>query len=370
MINKLDSLCSRAVNIVFSPEEDGGIPGTNGVNKITLTVVELNELYSEIMSNVSEYPVVEESPLTPDQLEDFSLPPPYFHTHPVVKVTSGVIKDKLKEIITNLSGKPRRHKKLSGRRATKVSSSLSQDSGSVDHEYIPPSDDQTSHQSSSRRPSSAPASRIHSISEAGDPRDRPETVSVPTSPMPQCGSPISPAVSLGSNQQEPFDDPSSSDHDPSESTSINSNTSNSRSRSQSPTSSENGSSFYPSYSLHRGSIPDYGTGNRIRLDSIGRRFSAPYVDSITRSGTLVRMQKKNGMNTIRIRKKSIANSLLLSFPKVLKIVIAGDDRMINNVASAYTDLRCVVCVRYVCVVCVCARLCKCACACVSVRVRV
>ena len=341
MINKLDSLCSRAVNIVFSPEEDS-IPGSNGVNKITLTVVELNELYSEIMGHVpADYPVVEESPLAPEQLEDFSLPPPYFHTHPVAKVTSSVIKDKLKEIITNLSGKPRRHKKLSDRRATKVASSLSQDSGSVDHEYVPPSDDLTSYQSCSRRPSSAPASRIHSISEANDSRHCPETASVPTSPIPQCGSPLSPAVSLGSNQQEAFDDPSSSDHVESESTSINSNTSNSRSRSQSPTNSENGSSFYPSYSLHRGSIPDYGSGNRIRAESIGRRFSAPYVDSITRSGTLVRMQKKNGMNTIRIRKKSLANSLLLNFPKVLKIVIAGDDRMINNVASAYTDLRCV-----------------------------
>ena len=353
MINQLDALCSRALNIIFSPGEDA----SNDVNKTTSIVVDLTELHSEIMSHVPDYPPVEH--LTAQQLEDFSLPPPYFHTHPVSRASISVLKDKLREIITNLSGKSHRHKRLSGRRST-AASRLSQDSGTLDHEYISSTDDDVaSSKSCSMRPASAPTSRIHSISEADDAHNHPEALSVPTSPLPRCRSPTSPTVSFHSSPQEPFDDPSSSD--PSESASINSNTSTSRSRSQSPTSSENGSSFLlTNSSLHRGSIPEYGSGNRVRADSFARRFSAPGVH-VTRTGTLVRLQKKNGINTIRpVRKKSIA--LQSCFPKVLKIVLAGDDKMVNNVAGAYTELR------YVCSVCVC--VCVCMCVCVGACVRV
>ena len=344
MINQLDSLCFRALNIIFSPEEDS----SNDVNKTTSVVVDLTELYSEIMSHVSDYPPVEH--LTAQQLEDFSLPPPYFHTHPVNKASTSVLKDQLREIIINLSGKPRRQKRLSGRRNT----TISQDSGNPSTD-----DDVASPKSCSARPNSAPHSRIHSISEADDTHDHPEAVSVPASPLPQCRSPTSPNVSFNGSPQEPFDDPSSSD--PSESASINSNTSGSRSRSQSPTSSENGSSFLlSSSSLHRGSIPEYGSGNRARVESIGRRFSAPGVH-VTRTGTLVRLQKKNGINTIRpVRKKSIV--VQSCFPKVLKIVLAGDDKMVNNIAGAYTDLR------YVYIMCVCACVCMCVCVCACVHV--
>ena len=364
MANQLDRLCTRALTILFSPEEDNnnGSIGITGTENIT---VELNQLYSEIMSHVSDEPVPEHLHLTPQQLEDFSLPELYFHVHSVTKATSSAIKEKLKDIITNLSGKVRRHKKLSGRRTN--TSSVSQDSGTgstVDHEFIPPPDDATPLKLPVR-PLSAPASRIHSVSEADDICDHSEAISVPTSPLQNCRPPTSPAVSFNSSQPNLSDDPSTSDV--SDSASVNSSTSTSRSRSQSPTSSENGFSYFsslPSSYAHRSSVPGYGIGNRVRTESIGRRMTSPYIDSVTRQGTLVRMQSKNGMNTIRVRRKSLAPIATVS--KVLKIVIAGDDRMINNVACAYAELKYVVCVCVCLSVCLC--VCACACVCVSVCV--
>lgn len=349
MTDQLDTFCTRALDILFSPEEDAS--GCNGIasqgGNTTLIVMELNQLYSEIMSHVSDYPIQEHLRLTPQQLEDFSLPTPYFHTHSIRTISSGAFKEKLKEIITNLSGKVRRHKKLSGRRT--AHSSISQDSGTLDHEYIPSSDDLMSPRPCPVRPLSAPTSRIHSVSEPDDSHINCETISVPTSPLYHNGVPMSPTVSFNSSQQNLSDDPSASD--PSDSASINSNTSTSRSRSQSPTSSENGS-YFPqvTHFSHRGSIPGYGTGNRVRAESIGRRMTSPYIDSVTRQGTLVHMQSKNGMNTIRVRRKSLAPVATVS--KVLKIVLAGDDKMVNTVASAYAELRCV---------CACVSVCVCVC---------
>ena len=375
MTDQLDALCTKALNIVFSPDEDAsGCNGMAGLGDNTaLIVMELNQLYSEIMSHVSDYPMQEHLRLTPQQLEDFSLPAPYFHTHSIRITSTGVMKEKLKDIITNLAGKVRRHKKLSGRRT--AHSSISQDSGTLDHEYIPSLDDMMSPRPCPVRPLSAPTSRIHSVSEPDDNHHHIETISVPTSPLYHGEPPMSPTVSFTSSQQNLSDDPSASD--PSDSASINSNTSTSRSRSQSPTSSENGS-YFPqvTHFNHRGSIPGYGTGNRIRAESFGRRMTSPYIDSVTRQGTLVRMQSKNGMNTIRVRRKSVVPVSTIS--KVLKIILAGDDKMVNTVASAYTELRCVcacVCIVFVCMCCVyvCVRayacICMYACVCVCVSSR-
>ena len=174
----------------------------------------------------------------------------------------------------------------------------------VDHEYIPLSPDnvvspQTNHHI---RPLSAPSSRIHSVSEADDSHYHP-VESLPTSPVNHFRSPTSltTSVSFSSSQQELSDGFSASD--PSgESGSIHSNSS-SKSRSQSPTS---------------------------------------YTESVTRSGTLVRMQKRpSGMHTISIRRKSVVSQSRVA--RVLKIILAGDDRTVNNMASAYAELKYVIC---------------------------
>jgi len=351
MTGQLDKLCEKALDITFSSDEDG-IHGYSsmGSTENTYMMTELHKLYSEIMSHTIVHPMdmSEQFHLTPQQLEDFSLPPPHIHTHSIDKVSACIFKEKLKEIIDNpLSRGASRHKKkkLSDRRNKTIPHSLSKDSGMVDHEYIPLSPDnvvspQTNHHI---RPLSAPSSRIHSVSEADDSHYHP-VESLPTSPVNHFRSPTSltTSVSFSSSQQELSDGFSASD--PSgESGSIHSNSS-SKSRSQSPTSSESGSFFASSLSnLHRGSIPEYGIGNKVG-GSHGRRFSTPnsYTESVTRSGTLVRMQKRpSGMHTISIRRKSVVSQSRVA--RVLKIILAGDDRTVNNMASAYAELKYVIC---------------------------
>lgn len=348
MADQLDKFCNRAFYIIYSPETDTINGCSNGIvameNRTAYIVKELDDLYSEIMSHPSEYLMAEQFRLTSQQLEDFSLPNPYIRTHSINELSTSSLKDKLKEIIATVTGRPFRHKKLSGRRTGNLPKSLSQDSGTVDHEYISSPDDVMSPKrkySYPTRPSSAPSSRMHSVSEGNDHLE--ETVSVPTSPLLQCTSPTSP-TSFGSSPQDLSDGLSASDHSE-ETASTNSNTSTSKSRSQSPA-SDIGIFMSSNSACHRGSIPEYGSGNKVNV-SLMRRFTIAnnYSDlkGITQNMTLERVRKKT--HTFQRRKVSVVSQSTVT--KVVKIVLAGDDKIVNNVASAYTELRCV---------CVCARV--------------
>ena len=356
MTDRLDRLCEQALNILISTESDE-FKQANGINidtKMDHVVMDINHLYGEILSHTPNYPVPEHIQLTSQQLEDFSLPAPYFHTHPIPTINSEVLKEKLREVIDTVNGRAHRSKKLSGRRHVPVRST-SHDSGTVDPDVISSPDDvmMLTRSVNLLRPGSAPNSKVRSLSEADV---APGAFSVPTSPLRPCASPSSNgggSVTFSNSHHELSDatggeTESSSSIDRSASRSPDSSETDSSSprivdgtmRSYSPASSDSGSlySAMTVNSLHRGSLSLYGSGNMV--GSMNRKMSLPvqYIEGST--GSMVRVQKKGGTHTLRVRRKSRPSLHSSAFiTKVVKIVLVGNDELINNMAYAYADLR-------------------------------
>jgi len=351
MTNQLDRLCEQALKILISTESDESNQ-TNGFNadtKMDHVVMKINHLCCEIMSHTPNYPVPEHIKLTSQQLEDFSLPPPYFHTHPIPKISNEELKEKLREVIDAVNGRTHRTKKLSGRRHAPTRTP-SHDSGTVDPEVISSPDDVIMPSKPVRhlpRPGSAPNSKLHSLSDYDIASG---THSLPTSPRRSCASSSSGSVPFSNSHHELSDaiggetessgsnDRSTSVSPDSESTSSSSTKAVEIFRSYSPASSDSGS-LYSSITLNsirRGSLAVYGSGNMV--GSMNRKMSMPVQCIEGSTGSMVRV--KGGAHTLRVRRKSRPSlHSTAAITKIVKIVLVGNDELINNMAYAYADLR-------------------------------
>ena len=352
MTSQLDRLCEQALKILISTESDefNQPNGFNADTRMGHVVMEINHLCSEIMSHTPNYPVPEHIKLTSQQLEDFSLPAPYFHTHPIAKISSGELKEKLREVMDTVNGRTHRSKRLSGRRQAPTRTP-SHDSGTVDPEVISSPDDMMMSSKPKPvhhlpRPGSAPNTKLHSLSDYDMASG---TYSLPTSPLRPCASPSSGSITFSNSHHELSDaiggetessgSRSTSLSPDSESTSSSSTKAVEIFRSYSPASSDSGSLYSATTlsSIRRGSLAVYGSGNMV--GSTNRKMSMPvqYIEGST--GSMVRV--KSGAHTLRVKKRKFRPSLHSTgvITKVVKIVLVGNDELINNMAYAYADLR-------------------------------
>lgn len=340
MTDQLDRLCDQALNILVSTESDESNQ-TNIDTRMDHVVMDINHLYDKIMSHTPAFPVPEHIRLTPEQLEDFSLPAPHFHSHPLAKINSEGLEEKLREVIDTVHGRAHRSKKLSGRRHAPVRTP-SHDSGTVDPEVISsPDDTMLLRPAHVPRPSSAPNSKICPLS---DTDMAPGTYSLPTSPLRPCASPSSVTFSHdatgGETESSGSNRSTSHSPDSSETHSSPSAYDNGMIRSYSPASSDSGSLYSAMIirSQHRGSLAVYGSGNMV--GSTNRKLSMP-VQYIEGTGSMVRVKKGgSGANTIRVKRKSRSSSHSTTVvTKIVKIVLVGNDELINNMAYTYANLR-------------------------------